>query len=122
MPEITSLIKTCTPSTFQGITKEYGVIPQAAITNPESADFCTFMNLISNILAKAFELAFWVAVGFIGYAAYLWLTSMGDAKKTQAALKMLQSVVIGLIIIFSARAILSLIFLAFGIPASFLPW
>jgi heme/copper-type cytochrome/quinol oxidase subunit 2 len=66
-------------------------------------------GVIQNIIDFVTNFIFIVAVGFIIYAAYLYLTSSGEQEKVTEARKVITYAIVAIIIAFLARSIISFI-------------
>ncbi|MCJ7827984.1 pilin, partial [Patescibacteria group bacterium] len=71
--------------------------------------------IISGLLTLAFVLAAIVAFAFLVLGGIQWITSGGDKTKTESARNMITAALVGLLIVFAAWAILSLISILFDI-------
>ena len=66
-------------------------------------------KLIDNVLNFVFGLFIAIAVLFIIYAAYLYLTSGGDEEKTKESKKWIWATIIALVIAFLARTVVAVV-------------
>lgn len=84
-------------------------------TNFSGLENITFSSIISGAITLAFILAAIVAFAFLVYGGIMWITSGGDKAKTEAARNTITAALVGLLIVFAAWAILSLIQIFFGV-------
>ena len=87
---------------------------------PSSADFAdltgiTFGGIVSGVITLAFILAAIIAFAFLVFGGITWITSGGDKAKTESARNMITAALVGLLIVFAAWAIMSLIQIFFGV-------
>lgn len=66
-------------------------------------------GIVLVIVEDIFQLAAYVAVGFIMYGGFLYLTSTGSPEYTKQALRTIINAVIGLVVAISAAAIVGFI-------------
>ena len=78
--------------------------PQCAIAAPAG-----FGILIGNIVNFVFVLAVLVALGFLIWGGFKWLTSGGDKEGVENARNTIIAAIVGLIIIFLSYVILNLV-------------
>lgn len=78
---------------------------------------CIFI-VIQNVVNAAMALAAAVAVIFIIYASFQYVTSAGDKEKVDNARKRITFAIIGLLVIFFAFAIVNLISTFTGVTTS----
>ncbi|MCJ7827985.1 pilin [Patescibacteria group bacterium] len=71
--------------------------------------------IISGLITLAFVLAAIVAFAFLVLGGIQWITSGGDKAKTESARNMITAALVGLLIVFAAWAIMSLISILFDI-------
>lgn len=62
-------------------------------------------NMIGNTIKVAISFVGVLLLAYVLYAGYIWLTSNGDSKKTEQAIKILRTAIVGMIIILAAYAI-----------------
>jgi hypothetical protein len=74
------------------------------LTGPEF-----FSELVPNVITLGFIIATIIALGVLLMGGIKWMTSGGDREATAGAQKTLTAGVVGLIIVFSLYAVLSLI-------------
>lgn len=75
------------------------------IDNPLEAE--TFQALIDNIIKFMFQLAIWIAPIMFIVAGFYFFTAAGSPEKVTTAKKIVLYTLIGLLIIFSARALVA---------------
>lgn len=78
------------------------LVPQACANDVTQCNFCTFMDLVGNLIRFFFVLLTIVAILMIMYAGFLLVTSAGDVGAMTRAKSMFTNVVIGFIIVLSA--------------------
>jgi TRAP-type C4-dicarboxylate transport system permease small subunit len=71
-------------------------------------------TMIGNVINVAISLIGVLLLGYIIYGGFLWITSNGDSKKTEQAIKMIRNAVIGMIIIVAAWAITDFVLARLG--------
>lgn len=71
-------------------------------------------TLIANVIKGALGIIGSLALVMIIYAGFTWMLSGGNSEKWESARKNIVSVAIGLIVVFSAYAILNFVFKALG--------
>ncbi|MFA6525858.1 MAG: VWA domain-containing protein [Candidatus Buchananbacteria bacterium] len=76
----------------------------------------TLAQIIIRLIQFFLTVLGFIALVIMLYAGFTWMTAAGDPAKVDKAKKMIQQVVIGLIIIFSAFAITAFIYDRFGPP------
>jgi hypothetical protein len=79
-----------------------GLQQVGSVVNLSAADPRTIVVRIINVALSVIAI---ILVSIIIYAGFLWMTSGGDATKTEKAKKYIQNAIIGLLIILSAWAI-----------------
>ncbi len=79
-------------------------------TGEDGSGLASFVwQIVLNVLFDLMAAASIVAVGFVIYGGYLFITSEGDPGKAEKAKKTISSVIIGLIITLLATAIINTI-------------
>lgn len=106
--------------TFEKFDPSKGLVPGVS---PEKVDWCTFLQLINNILSFVVAYLIWpIAGGMIAYAAFLFITSAGNEGKIKSAKAALRNVVIGIIIVISAYVVITSIISYLGLPKGASPF
>ncbi|MBU1166923.1 pilin, partial [Patescibacteria group bacterium] len=82
--------------------------------NCGECNMCDIMNVAIGVGKWIVSLIGLVAVFFIAYAAFLYITSMGNPEKAKAAKSSVTAAIVGLIIVFSSWALVNTITVAFG--------
>jgi len=72
-------------------------------------------NTLRNIVGFVVILAVVIALLYLLYGGIKWITSRGEKEQVEAAQKHIIAAIVGLIIVFLAIFILSIVFAAFGI-------
>ena len=75
----------------------------------------TFANVVGNLVVTIFIIAIIVALFYLIWGGFKWLTSGGDKGQVQAAREHIVAAIIGLIIIFLSYFILNIILTFFGL-------
>lgn len=90
---------------YYGLTKG-----DCSIKNPSEVGLSKFVwTIVLNIVEDIMQLAGYIAVGFIIYGGFLYLTSAGIPDRATAGRKTVLNSVIGLIIAMSAVALVNLV-------------
>jgi len=63
------------------------------------------INAVNNVIGWIFLFLLVISVALIAIAGFLWMTSGGDAKKTQTAMQMIVAAIIGIVIALLARVL-----------------
>jgi len=77
------------------------------IENPLSVD--SIEELIENIVNFLFNISLYIAPIMILYAGFMFITAAGDPAKISTAKKLIFWVLVGLVIIFSAKGIIKIL-------------
>ena len=93
---------------------DINIVPDAASNFTTLTDI-TFGGIVSGVITLAFILAAIIAFAFLVFGGITWITSGGDKAKTESARNMITAALVGLLIVFAAWAILSLIQIFFGV-------
>ncbi len=86
------------------------------LTNPLGS--VTPLEIINNIITALLGLTGVLALIAFIYGGVLWMISFGDPGKVEKGKKMMIWAVIGLVVVFSSYAVLTLVFQAFGFTAT----
>ncbi len=86
------------------------------MTNPLGS--VTPLEIINNIITALLGLTGVLALIAFIYGGVLWMISFGDPGKVEKGKKMMIWAVIGLVVVFSSYAVLTLVFQAFGFTAT----
>ena len=93
---------------------DINIVPDAASNFTTLTDI-TFGGIVSGVITLAFILAAIIAFAFLVFGGITWITSGGDKAKTESARNMITAALVGLLIVFAAWAIMSLIQIFFGV-------
>ena len=99
------------PSVFAGAAT-FGLCPtNAAPTNPGFNALCNFDlgDFIPALISTIFILAITVALFYLVWGGFKWLTSGGDKAAVQAAREHIVAAIVGLILIFVSYVVMNLL-------------
>lgn len=98
------------PTWFDGLPRKPGTCDIGLKEDAVQSDVSTFIfTIVLNVIEIALRLIGFVAVGFIIYGGFKYLTSAGSADRITSGRKIIQNAVIGLVISFFSVAIVNLI-------------
>jgi len=99
------------PPWYRGLTKSDGTEDCTIISPTEAGGVSTFIwKIVLNIIEIGLIIAGWIALFFILYGGFLFITGGGNASQVEKARKSIFNAVIGLIISMGAIAITNLAF------------
>jgi len=99
------------PSWARGLTKKDGNGDCVIVSPNEVGGLSSFIwKIVLNIIELALVLTTWIAVFFILYGGFLFITGGGNASQLEKARKSILNAVIGLVISMGAIAVTNLIF------------
>ncbi len=75
----------------------------------------SFSNTVGRVVTVAFVLAVLIALFFLIYGGVKWITSGGDKAAVEGARNTIVAAVVGLVIVFLAYFIISIVLQAFGL-------
>jgi predicted small integral membrane protein len=105
-------IKNLLPAVAFAADEEINISPKGSF---EGLGALTIPNIVSGAIQLILVLAALIAFIFLIVGGVKWITAGGDKEKTAGAQKTLTSALVGLVIVFAAWAIMSLIGKFFGV-------
>ncbi len=113
--------KICSPVPFD---MSKGIVPQNVQTVDAASDvcWCDIIQLGNNIISFAFSLSIIIAVLFVVFGGFVFMTAAGNEAKIKKGKTYIRSALIGVAIVFGVTIIIRSVFMALGADMSLLPW
>lgn len=111
----------CSPAPFN---MANGIVPPNVQTVEAASEicWCDMIQLANNIIAFIFNISVILAVIFVIYGGFVFLTAAGNSSKIKKGQTIIKSALIGVAIVFGVSIIIRTIFVGLGVSVSLLPW